>query len=175
MPLAPGGVLHSHWAGRSFPRPAFDNFVIGPGSVIASEPVRIDTGSDYTALAATVGNRLGIRLPFPRQQSYSGAGGVQASTLSFAPVGLASLFVTDYREYCYLPRPLIGFHNPGPGASRQRSVLGLTGFLEHFRFALEPAPPLVELDPIPGFAGLTGPLPVNRPLLDFIAELRGPT
>ena len=44
------------------------------------------------------------------------------------------LFVTDLTEYCYLPSQPVGFHPPSPHA--QRSVLGMTGFLQHFDFIL---------------------------------------
>lgn len=82
-----------------------------------------------------------------------------------------SLFVTDYTEYCYLPAPLIGFHAPTPQS--QRSVLGLTGFLQHFRFVLDyTSPPFFELHPLPGFPGQSGILPKDRPLVDFIRSLR---
>jgi hypothetical protein len=105
----------------------------------------------------------------------SGLGGVQTATVSFPPDGLVSLFVTDYREYCYLARPLVGFHAPGRGASAQRSVLGLTGFLQHLRFTLDlpAAPPAFELEPRAAFPGSAGALPKDRPLADFIAGLRG--
>jgi hypothetical protein len=87
-----------------------------------------------------------------------------------------SLFVTDYREFYYLPAPLVGFHAPGPGAAGQRSVLGLAGFLQYFRFVLDPAPtpPMFELDHTPTFPGQTGPLPRGRPLADILHGLRGP-
>jgi hypothetical protein len=88
---------------------------------------------------------------------------------------LVSLFVTDYREFAYLPSPLVGFHPPSPTALRQRSVLGQTGFLQFFRQVHdpEPTPPILELHPITNFPGQTGPLPRDRPLLDFIRSLRG--
>jgi hypothetical protein len=95
-------------------------------------------------------------------------------TISFPPDGLVSLFVTDYREYAWLPSPLVGFHPPTPGAASQRSVLGQTGFLQFFRYIQDPVPPplMVELDPIPNFPGQTGLLPKDGPLEDFIRSLR---
>jgi hypothetical protein len=114
-------------------------------------------------------------LPFPRQEGVSGAAGTQAATFSFPPDGLVSLFVTDYREYAFLRGPLVGFHPPGPGAANQRSVLGLTGFLQFFRFLYdpEPTPPFFELDPITNFPGQHGLLPRGQSLLGFIRTLRG--
>jgi len=69
----------------------------------------------------------------------------------------------------------VGFHALGRSASAQRSVLGLTGFLQHFRFLLElPAsPPVFELHPCAGFPGSVGMLPLDRSLADFLAQLRG--
>jgi hypothetical protein len=86
--------------------------VIGPGPRVAVENAQIDTGSDYVVFASTVASGVGLTLPQPRQVSFSGAAGSQAGTISFPPDGLVALFVTDYREYCYLPTPLIGFHPP---------------------------------------------------------------
>jgi hypothetical protein len=82
------------------------------------------------------------------------------------------LFVTGYREFCFLPRPLVGFHAPGPGAASQRSVLGLSGFLQYFRTVLEPSPPPDPARPAAAFAGVQGILPLNRGLHEFIASLR---
>ena len=106
----------------------------------------------------------------------SGAAGAHAGTVSFPPEGLVSLFVTDYHEYYYLPGPLVGFHAPSPLAAQQRSVLGLTGFLQHFRFILDngPTPPFFELHPTATFPGRGGLLPLDRPLADFIRSLRAP-
>jgi hypothetical protein len=54
-------------------------------------------------------------------------------------------------------------------------VLGLTGFLQHFRFLLDlPAtPPVFELDARAGFPGAVGTLPGDQSLADFIASLQG--
>ena len=84
---------------------------------------------------------------------------------------LVSLFVTDYREYAFLPGPLVGFHPPVVVPTRQRSVLGLTGFLQFFKFVLdpEPTPPFFELHPLTAFPGQHGFLPRSRALLAFIA------
>jgi hypothetical protein len=174
--LSPGGLLHSYWGATGFHRPAFDVHVVGPGGQVRIELAQADTGSDYVLFAAPVAHFLGLVLPFPRQVPFSGAAGTQAGALSFPPDGVVSLFVTDYREYCYLPAPPVGFHPPGPNAANQRSVLGLTGFLQHFLFIHDPRPPrpMVELHPLEPFPGQAGPLPLDRPLFDFIRELRGP-
>jgi hypothetical protein len=141
--------------------------------VIARETPRIDTGADYTVIASDIALDLGLTLPFPRQLSISGAGGTYTGTVSFPPDGLVSMFVTDYREYCYLPTPLIGFHALAPRGSGQRSVLGLAGFLQYFDLLLKPSPPTVELDPAATFVGVTGTLPRDLGLYEFIASLRG--
>jgi hypothetical protein len=171
---SPGSVLHPYWGPLGFHRPIFDVYLIAQGGLIAKATPHLDTGSDYTIFSATIAQSLVLTLPFPRQTPISGAGGTYASTVSFPPDGLVSLFVTDYREYCYLPRPLIGFHQPGPGAAKQRSVLGLSGFLQYFRFVLDPSPALVELHPTAPFPGATGLLPLDRGLHKFIRSLRGP-
>ena len=53
--------------------------------------------------------------------------------------------------------------------------MGLTGFLQFFRFILdpEPSPPMFELHPISNFPGQSGFLPLDRSLNDFIRSLRG--
>jgi hypothetical protein len=173
--LLPGGVLASVHGAGSFHRPDLDVYFVGPGGLFAPEQVRIDTASDFIVLRSSVATALGFSLPFPRRQAASGAGG-HGLPLSFPPLGLIGLFVTDYTEYCYLPTPLIGFHHPSMPTASQRAVLGLTGFLRYFRFVLDhgPAPPVFELHPLPGFPGQTGPYPHGRPLADFLRELRGP-
>src|SRR5262249_30083874 len=121
--------------------------------------------------------RLGLHLPYARQATISGAAGTQTATLSFPPDGLVSLFVTDYQEYCYLQAPLVGFHSPSVPMGSQRCVLGRTGFLRHFRLvrAWDADPPFFELHPRRLFPGLTGLLPRDRPLADFVRSLRNST
>jgi hypothetical protein len=169
-----GSVLAAHWPGACLYRPACDVYAVGPGGLISRAAAQIDSAADYVLLGSTIAGDLGLSLPFARQTGMSGAAGAQVATVSFPPEGLVSLFVTDYREYYYLPAPLVGFHPPSPLATQQRSVLGLTGFLQHFRFVLEnePTPPFFELHPTPAFPGLAGLLPLDRPLVDFIRSLR---
>src|SRR5262249_60732728 len=95
--------------------------------------------------------------------------------VSFPPDGLIAVFLTDSREYCALPGPRIGFPPPGAQDTALRGGLGLTGFLQHFRFVLDHGhtPPVFELHPLAPFPGLTGALPRDRPLSDFIRSLRG--
>jgi hypothetical protein len=149
--------------------------VVGPGNQVKWVPVQVDSASDYVVLSSTVAQSLGLTLPVPRQVMISGVAGVQATTFSFPPDGLVSLFVTDYNEFAYLSGPLIGFHAPGPPGIQQRSVLGLTGVLQFFLSILDPrpTPPIMELHPLPGFPGQTGLLPKDRSLVDFIRGLRG--
>src|SRR5262249_2949567 len=170
--LTPGGVLHAHFGQRGLHRPLLEAYLAGPGGLVEWELSQVDSAADYTVFAANVAHKLGLSLPFPRQATISGAAGAVASTYSFPPAGLVSLFVADYTEYCYLPPTLIGLHPPSP--HRQRSVLGLAGFLQHFRFSLDhgPHPPTFELDPLAGFPGQTGLLPKGGGLLDFIRGLR---
>jgi hypothetical protein len=172
--LGPGGVLFSVLGTRGLHRPDLDLYAVGPGGVSATFQARIDTASDYVVLPSSVAVPLGLTLPFPQQQPAGGAGG-HGFSLSFAPLGLIGLFVTDYTEYCYLPSPLVGLHDPALPVTAQRSVLGLTGFLEYFRFILDHgrSPPAFELHPLPSFPGQSGPLP-RRPLADFLRDLRGP-
>jgi hypothetical protein len=168
-------VLSSYW-GSAIYRPIFDVYVVGPGNRIDKVQAQADTASDYVVLAASVALTFGLALPFARQAGVSAAGGSQAATFSFAPDGLISIFVTDYSEYAFLPSPLVGFHPlPAPGTTRQRSVMGLTGFLQFFRHTHDPnpAPPMLELDPIANFPGRSGLLPKDRGLLDIIRSLRG--
>jgi hypothetical protein len=136
----------------------------------------VDTASDYIVLDPALAGSLGVSLPSPRQMPVGGAGGF-SWMLSFPPDGQVALFVTDYREFCYLPASLVGFHPPPPlgtPPASLRSVLGLTGFLQHFQQTLDPAPtpPMLELDPIASFPGQSGMLPRTIPLTDFIRSLR---
>jgi hypothetical protein len=133
----------------------------------------LDSCSHYVLVGSDVAHSLRLPLLFPRQAAFSGAAGTQAGILSFPPDGLVSLFATDYTEYCYLPAPLIAFHPPSLNP-QQRSVLGLTGFLQYFRLVLdyEASPPYIELHPIANFPGHTGRLPKDRPLEDCIRSLR---
>jgi hypothetical protein len=149
---------------------------VAVGQLVERVFASVDTRSDYVVFASSVAQRLGLTIPFARQAAFSGAAGTQAGVLSFPPDGLVSLFVTDFTEYCYLPAPLIAFHPPAPQPRIQRSVLGLTGFLQYLRFVLDywPSPPTFELHPIPGFTGQTGILPKDRLLVDFIRSLRVP-
>jgi hypothetical protein len=159
------------------PRPLLDLYIIGPGSRWVVENAQIDTAADYSLLASRIASPLGLSLPYPHQVRISGAAGTQAATVSFPPDGLVSLFITDYREYAYLTQPLVGFHAPTPIASSQRSVLGLTSFLEHFRFVLDlpAAPPSFELHPQAGFPGSLGVLSRNQSLANIITRLAGTT
>lgn len=174
--LTPGGLLHSYWGSMGYYRRICDLYVVGPHQQITTVSAQVDTACDYVVLEADAATALGLALPFARQARSSAAGGTQAATFSFAPDGLVSLFVTDYREYAFLPSPLVGFHPPAPVGTQQRSVLGLTGFLQFFKFVYdpEPTPPLFELHPIATFPGQHGLLPKGRGLLDFIRSLRLP-
>jgi len=166
--------LVSYWGAAGLYRPRADVWLIGPGGQVSVVQAQIDTAADYNLFESGIATTLGLTLPFPRQLAMSGAAGTQVASVSFSPDGLIALFLTDYREYCYLPGPLIGFHPPGAQATSQRSVLGLTGFLHHFRFVLDHGhtPPVFELHPLAPFPGLTGALPRDRPLSDFIRSLR---
>jgi hypothetical protein len=161
-----GGVMFS---------PAREAYVVA-GQLVERVFAAVDSRSDYVLFGSAVAPRLGLTLPFSRQSTFSGAAGTQAGVLSFPPDGLVSLFVTDYTEYSFLPSPLIAFHPPAPHPHTQRSVLGLTGFLQYFRFVLDysASPPSFELHPIPGFPGQSGLLPKDRLLVDFIRGLRAP-
>src|SRR5262245_5277909 len=173
--LSPGGLLHPYWGAAGLPRPVFTVFVVGPRGKFVYERSQIDTAADCSLFTFGVAQSLRLTLPFPRRMRMSSAAGTQTATVSFPPDGLVSLFVTDFREFFYLPRPLLGFHAPGRSAAAQRSVLGLTTFLQYFRLVLDVgAPnPEFELHPRTPFPGPAGPLPMDRSLADFITSLRG--
>ena len=99
--VSPGSVLGPHWRRGDLLAPGIEAFFVC-GPAVASVPAGIDTRSDYVACGSDVATRLGLSLPFPRQATFSGAGGTQAGTLSFPSEGLVGLFVADFREYCYL-------------------------------------------------------------------------
>jgi hypothetical protein len=135
---------------------------------------QIDTAADYTLLASGVGIKLGVTVPATRQIKFSGAAGVQTGTASFPPDGSTAILVTDYQEFCYLSNPLVGFHHPTANQAAQRSVMGLTGFLQHFWFGLDltSGNPFFELEARTNFPGVVGKLPLDRSILDFANSLR---
>ncbi len=173
--LSPGSLLYSYWGPLGYHRPKIDVFAVGPGGLVGWSTAQIDTSCDFVILEWKVAHALALTSPFPRQHPVSGAAGTQAATFSFPPDGLVSLFVTDYREYAFLPAPLVGFHPPAPAPASQRSVLGQTGFLQFFRYVQdpEPTPPIFELHPTTAFPGQTGLLPRGQSLLGFVRSLRG--
>lgn len=172
---SPGSLLYSYWGAHGFYRPKIDVFALGPSGPVKWVPAQIDCASDYVVLEASLAPLIGLGLPCPRQVRISSAAGTQTATISFPPDGLVSLFVTDYREYAYLPAPLVGFHALTQGPARQRSVLGQTGFLQFFRYVQDPdpTPPIFELHPRSTFPGQHGILPRGQSLLGFIRSLRG--
>jgi hypothetical protein len=103
------------------------------------------------------------------------AGAVQAQ-FTMPPDGTVSLFVTDYREYYFLPAPPVGFWPAAPTGGQRRNILGATGFLQHFQVNLhyQLRPPEVELIHHPGFPGGHGQLPHTVVLRDFIRGLKFP-
>lgn len=171
--LIPGSVLHARYSRRGFYRPALHCYAVGPNGVYYGVNAAVDSGSDYVVFIPSIAARLGLSARSLRPQPASGAGGHPLSLL-FAPAGQISLFVTDFREYCFLPDPLVGFHSPTTPADQLRSALGLSGFLEYFRFTLDhgPARPYFDLDPLPHAGGRFGAFPRGRSLGDFISHLR---
>jgi hypothetical protein len=171
--LQPHLLLSTYWP-AGIPRPRWDVYLIGPTGVVRRERAQLDTGADHNLFSATTALALGLTLPCARAVHSSGVAGAQAATFTAPPDGTVSLFVTDFQDYCYLPSPLIAFHPPGPSQLAQRSVLGVTGFLQHFHFLLDygPSPPTFELHPLSTFPGSAGPLPRDRALIDFIRSLR---
>jgi hypothetical protein len=174
--ISPGNVLFPYWGPRAQLRPAIDLYAVGPFGLVQRLIAQIDSGSNYIVLEPSLVPGLGLSPPFSRQWAGAGAGGHQLP-LGFPPDGEVSLFVTDYREYCFLPAPLIGFHVPPPGAPAtitHNSVLGITGFLQHFKTLIDPDPasPAVELEPLPGFPGSHGPVPRPFRVHDFIHSLK---
>jgi hypothetical protein len=170
--LSAGGILLTRWGRRGFFRPALDLYAIGSAGVPAPVQAAIDTGADYVVLKSSVAAQLGVSTASLRHQPAGGAGG-HTMPLLFAPPGQVALFLTDYQEYCYLADPLVGFHSPALAVQQQRPALGLTGFLEYFRFTLDHASarPTFELEPLPLAGVYAGTLPLGRPLDDFIRQL----
>src|SRR5262245_16148678 len=111
----PGSILFPYWGALGFHRPMLELYLLGPRGLVDSEPAQIDTGADFNVWSAALAFGIGLIPPFPRQAAVSGAAGMQAGTFTAPPDGLVSLFVTDYREYAFLPAPLVCFHSPGVG------------------------------------------------------------
>jgi hypothetical protein len=126
--LSPGSILYPYWGALGFFRPVIDVFTVGPAGKVVRAAAQVDSASDYVALDPGVAVSLGLQPPFSRQFGASGAGGHRFG-LTFPPDGTVSLFITDYREWYYLPAPLVGFH-VAPSGAALRSVLGLNGFLQ---------------------------------------------
>lgn len=173
--LKPGSLLRKRRSITVLYRPLVVAYAVEANGRISEFNGEVDTAADYTILKADVVDDLKLKRVGWEEVAISGAGGTYTGTVDFPPEGTVSLFVTDFTEYLFIPAPLIGFHPRVPNAASQRSVMGLTGFLEYARSILDPCgkrQPLLELHPCPGADLRLGRLPKNRPLEDIIRDLR---
>src|SRR5437016_3198520 len=127
--LSPGSVLARYWPGGYF-RPEIDLFAVGPNGDCTPCVGQIDSSSDWVVFDDTVAVDLGLTGPFAQVVSVSGIAGAVQAQFTMPPDGTVSLFLTDYRQWYFLPAP-VGFWPPSPTGTKRRSVLGATGFLQH--------------------------------------------
>jgi hypothetical protein len=153
-------MLPRYWPNGYF-RPEIDLFAVGPNGDYTSCHGEIDNASDWVVFDSGVARALGLSPPFAQVVSVSGIAGAVQVPFTMPPDGTISLFVTDYQEYYFLPAPPVGFWPPSPTGAQRRSVLGATGFLQHFQVNLhyQLGRPEVELLHHPGFPGEFGTLP----------------
>jgi hypothetical protein len=172
---SPGSLLNRYWANGYF-RPEIDLYVVGPNGDCTRCRAEIDDASDWVVFDSAVAASLGLTPPFSQVVSVSGIAGAVQAQFTMPPDGTVSLFVTDYREWYFLPAPPVGFWPPSPVGVPRRSVLGATGFLQYFKVVLdyELSRPEVELCHHRGFPGSYGRLPAKVVLRDFIRGLKFP-
>jgi hypothetical protein len=166
-------MLPLYWAAGYF-RPEIDLFAVGPTGDFTPCVGALDSCADWVVFDEQVAGPLGLVPPFSRVVSVSGIAGAVQAQFTMPPDGTVSLFLTDYREYYFLPAPPVGFWPPPKG--QRRSVLGATGLLQHFQVVLhyELSRPEVELVHHPGFPGDFGPFPHGALLRDFLRSLKFP-
>jgi hypothetical protein len=170
---AASAFTRPYWGARYY-RPVIHVYLVGPSGDFVRNNALLDTGSDYVLFDPAAAERLGTPGPFARTWDATDAGG-HTLAITYPEDGTFSLFVTDYREFVFLPRPPVGFRTlpTSPSAvpgELPRAVLGGTGFLQYFevKFFYRRSPPEVELVEETPFPGLSGPLPRDRALKDFI-------
>jgi hypothetical protein len=168
--LNPSMILHSYWGPSNYYRPRIGVYVVGPNGMFCHETPLLDTGSDFVAFDSDVAHRIGLSPPFARSSQNQGAG-AGPFTLTFPDDGAVSLYVTDYRHYCYLPAPLVGFLPP---PVNDFAVLGVTGFLQHFKLRIDydERPPRIRLTVPPSFPGVAGRFSPKRSLAEQLRRLK---
>jgi hypothetical protein len=173
--LSPGALLAQYWGTSGYFRPDIDLYLVGPTGNSIRWTGHIDSCSDWVVFDDRARGILGLQLPFSRVVSVSGIAGAVQATFTMPPDGTVSLFLTDYREWYFLPAPPVGFWPPSPTGPR-RDVLGVTGFLQHFQvnFHYQLSRPEVELIHHPGFPGGYGTFPRGAVLPDFLRGLKFP-
>jgi hypothetical protein len=173
--LPPGSMLSQYWPQGYF-RPEIDLFAVGPTGDHTPCVGHVDSCSDWVVFDHKVAVALGLSPPFARVVPVSGIAGAAQAQFTMPPDGALSLFVTDYREWYFLPAPPVGLWPPSRTGGQRRSVLGATGFLQHFQVVLhyQVSRPEVELIHHPGFPGRHGQLPPGVVLRDFIRGLKFP-
>jgi hypothetical protein len=171
--LTPGSALSSYWP-HGYYRPEIDLFAVGPNGDHTRCVGHIDSCSDWVVFDQDVALSLGLSPPFSRVVSVSGIAGAVQAQFTMPPDGTLSLFITDYREWYFLPAPPVGFWPPAPAGGQRRSVLGVTGFLQHFQVVLHYQLSRPEVEPIhqPGFPGKSGTFLRGTVLQDFLRGLK---
>jgi hypothetical protein len=174
--LSPGSLLSGYWGTTGYFRPEIDLYLVGPTGVCVPWVGQIDSSSDWVVFEEGVALQLGLSPPFSQVVSVSGIAGAVQAQFTLPPDGTVSLFITDYREWYFLPAPPVGFWPAAPGGGQRRNVLGATGFLQHFEVRLhyQLSRPEVELIDHPGFPGEFGTFPRGAVLRDFIRSRKFP-
>jgi hypothetical protein len=168
--LHPSMILHQYWGDEGYSRPKIGVYIIGPTGAYYHSTALLDSGSDFVAFDSRAAREVGLVPPFARSSRNQAAGGASFA-LSFPDDGVVSLFVTDYRHYCFLPAPLVGFMPP---PVEDFAVLGATGFLQYFRLLIDydMQPPRVQLTARSSFPGVTGRFSARHSLAEQFRRLK---
>jgi hypothetical protein len=173
--LPPTSPLYPYWGATGFSRSRIDIFVVGPSGVYVNRSAQIASAADWVVFEDRVALQLGLQPPFSRVVGVSGIAGAAQTHFTQPPDGTVSLFLTDYREYYFLPTLPVGFWPASPpGQPSRRNVLGITGFLQYFQviFHHQLSRPDVELIDIPTFPGKHDVFSAREPLRDLLRRLK---
>jgi hypothetical protein len=121
--LSPGSLLSRYWPSGYF-RPEIDLFAVGPNGDFTPCEGEIDNASDWVVFDSNVAVRLGLSPPFTQVVSVSGIAGAVQAQFTMPPDGTVSLFLTDYREWYFLPAPPVGFWPPSPAGDETPQCAG---------------------------------------------------